>query len=109
MWGSAMVHSNSEVECVHDFFGRWVTRMPDAIALQTRDCVWTYSQLDRAANRIANELLDAGVERGCFIGVCCSRSPEAIAALLAISKVGCAYVPLDYKYPADRLSFMLGD
>src|SRR3546814_7817752 len=32
-----------------------------------------------------------------------------VVGLLAVLKAGAAYVPLDPKYPAERLAYMLGD
>ena len=41
------------------------------------------------------------------IGVICKRSPDLIAAMLAILKLGCAYVPMLPTYPQARLSYMM--
>ena len=43
------------------------------------------------------------------VGLCVERSPEMVIGLLGILKAGGAYLPLDPGYPAERLSFMLGD
>src|SRR5262249_30818113 len=44
-----------------------------------------------------------------LVGLCLDRSPEMVAALLAVLKAGGAYVPLDPAYPPDRLAFLLED
>src|SRR4030095_2075199 len=43
------------------------------------------------------------------VGVCLKRSADMVAAVLAVTKAGAAYVPLDPAYPKDRLAFMLDD
>jgi amino acid adenylation domain-containing protein/non-ribosomal peptide synthase protein (TIGR01720 family) len=43
------------------------------------------------------------------VGVYVERSAEMVASLLAILKVGAAYVPLDPSYPHDRLRFIIED
>ena len=50
-----------------------------------------------------------GYGPGDFVGVCVERNVGAIAALLAVLKVGAAYVPLDPEYPSDRLRYMVED
>ena len=111
-------------DCVHRIFEKQAEGSPEATAIETGvieagamhlgaisagDDTWTYSKLDRFANRIANRLLNAGVGRGSLVGSCLRRSPQAIAAMLGILKAGAAYVPFDLSYPADRLRFMLED
>ncbi|MEU8383605.1 non-ribosomal peptide synthetase, partial [Streptosporangium sp. NPDC048865] len=43
------------------------------------------------------------------VGVLLGRSPDAVAALLAVWRAGAAYLPLDPDHPAGRLAFMLDD
>ncbi len=43
------------------------------------------------------------------MGICLERSLDMIVGLLAILKVGGAYVPIDPDYPQERISFMLQD
>ncbi len=44
-----------------------------------------------------------------LVGVLLGRSEKMIIALLGILKSGAAYVPLDPKYPEDRIDYMLKD
>ena len=43
------------------------------------------------------------------MGVCLTRTPALIAALLAVLRAGGLYVPLDPNYPKDRLAAILED
>ena len=96
-------------ECLHRLFAGQAASRPDALAVTSEDEGWSYGELDRRANRIAHWLLASGVRPGEIVGVCLPRSPGLVAALLGILKAGCAYLPLDPSYPAERLSFILGD
>ncbi|MBA2285605.1 MAG: amino acid adenylation domain-containing protein, partial [Ktedonobacteraceae bacterium] len=51
--------------------------------------------------------LNVGVES--LVGVCLERSSELVIGLLAILKLGAAYLPLDPAYPAERQAFLLED
>jgi len=82
---------------------------PDATALIFHERKLTYAALEEASGRLAARLTAAGLRRGDLAGVCVRRSPELVVALLAILRVGAAYVPMDPDYPPDRLAFMLRD
>jgi amino acid adenylation domain-containing protein len=58
---------------------------------------------------LARALLAHGVARGDRIGVCLPRGSRLVVALLAVWRAGAAYVPLDPRYPHDRLAFMAED
>lgn len=94
---------------IHELFEARVTEQPDAPAVECRGQVLTYRQLEERANRIANTLIQQGVEPGRYVGVCLTRSLDLVCALLGIAKAGAAYVPLDPAYPEERLALMLAD
>jgi amino acid adenylation domain-containing protein len=95
--------------CVHRLFEKRAATIPDAIALAFGDECLTYRALDGRANTIAHALAGLGAGPDTVVGVCIQRSPEMVAALLAILKAGAAYVPLDPAYPPERLRMMIED
>ncbi len=66
-----------------------------------------YQRLTARANAIAGELATRGVTPGSLVGVCMSRTWHLVATLLGVLRAGCAYVPLDPKYPHERVRYML--
>ena len=70
---------------------------------------WTYGELAGRAHRLARHLQSLGLGSGDLVAVGLSRSPEMVAALLAVWKTGAAYLPLDPDLPAERLAFLLED
>jgi amino acid adenylation domain-containing protein len=86
-----------------------VKRTPDALAAVFEDSSITYRSLNERANRLAHELRKHGAGPDRLVGVCLERSVDMILALLAIVKVGAAYVPLDPDLPPGRLSYMIED
>jgi amino acid adenylation domain-containing protein/non-ribosomal peptide synthase protein (TIGR01720 family) len=93
----------------HELFEEWAARTPDAIAVEFGADSLTYGELNARANRLARRLRRRGVGRGHLVGVSLGRGLDLVAALLAVFKAGAAYVPLDPKYPPDRLAYIIGD
>jgi amino acid adenylation domain-containing protein len=96
-------------DCLSDAFARRALETPNASALIVHGKTVTYGQLLGRANRMAHFLISRGVGPGDLIGVCLRRSLDMVAAVIAVSRAGAAYVPLDPSYPKDRLGFMLED
>ncbi|MBD3009883.1 non-ribosomal peptide synthetase [Streptomyces sp. 5-10] len=94
---------------VPELFARWVARTPDAPALVFEDQELSYAEVDARAQRVARLLAARGIGPETIVAVSMPRSPELIVALLAVMRVGAAYLPLDPEYPADRVSAMLRD
>jgi amino acid adenylation domain-containing protein len=92
---------------VHHLFEAQAERTPAAVAVVYAGGTLTYAQLDARANRLARFLRRRGVGADTCVGLCLERGPEMMVAMLGILKAGAAYVPLDPKYPACRLAYML--
>ena len=82
-------------------------RMPDATAIVDADGTTTYAELDGLAERIAGHLDASGVTEGSVVALLADRSRSTVAALLAVLKVGAAYLMLDPRQPRERLLAMV--
>jgi amino acid adenylation domain-containing protein len=96
-------------ECVHRFFERQAARTPDADAVLFGDQKLSYRELNTRANFEAHRLIASGVGTGDLVALSMERGISMIVAVLAVLKSGAAYVPIDPRYPQDRVSLMLGD
>jgi len=94
---------------VHNLIEQQVRQNAAAIALVHRWTQVSYADLDRRANQLAHFLRENGVQRGNLVGVSLRRSPNLVITLLAILKVGAAYLPLDPSFPKSRLEFIASD
>ena len=92
-----------------DLFETQVDAHADAVALCWGESSYTYRELRERADVIAAALRSYGAGPGSFVALCLDRSADLIASMLAVFKCGAAYLPLDPKYPAERLAFMLTD
>ena len=90
-------------------FERQVEKAPQAIALQWRGRSYTFAQLHTRVAGLGYRLSEAGVGVGSYVAICLERTPQLIVSILAVLKAGAAYLPLDPKYPEERLAFMLED
>ena len=95
--------------CLHGLVAAQAARTPAAVALVAGDERLTYGEVGLRARQLARRLAALGVGPEVRVGVCLSRSPALVVALLGILEAGGAYVPLDPNYPQERLGFMLED
>ncbi len=86
---------------------RQAARTPAAPALVCGDTTLTYAQLNARANRVARELVRAGVGAETVVAVALPRTERLVVALLAVLKAGGAYLPIDPAYPGGRLAHVL--
>ena len=98
--------SEVELPFIHKRFEKQVSETPDDVALIACDATLTYKQLNEKTNIIANALIDMGVKPKNNILVMLSRDSNLIASILAILKVGCAFIPIDPEYPQERINYI---
>ncbi|WP_344599212.1 AMP-binding protein, partial [Streptomyces violaceusniger] len=92
-----------------ELFEEQAARTPQATAVVFEGETMTYADLNARANRLARLLIGRGAGPETRIALALPRSSELITAVLAVTKAGAAYVPLDPGYPPDRIAFMLHD
>lgn len=69
----------------------------------------TFAELNGRCNRLANALLEAGIEPGERVGLLLMNSAEFMEAYFALAKVGAVVVPLNWRLVPDELAFILKD
>lgn len=70
---------------------------------------WTYRDLDRMSNRIANGLAARGVAKGETVLVMLPDCIEFIAAWCGLAKLGAVQVPVNTHLRGNGLSYVVGD
>ena len=100
---------SERTECVQQMFEAQVSQRPDATAVVFEDEHVTYGELNARANQLAHYLRSLGAGPEVLVGIFLENSIERIVALLGVLKSGAAFVPLDTRYPAERLRLMLDD
>lgn len=104
----------------HKLFREQARRTPDHIAVvfgnkeageerTGRPRQYTYRQLDEITDILACDLRQRGVTRDSVVPVMMTRSADIVIGALGIIKAGGAFLPVDPKYPAERIHYMLAD
>src|ERR1700678_2355403 len=86
-----------------------VRRTSGAVALAWRGGELSYAELNERANRLARYLIRLGACPERIVALALPRGAPAMVALLAVTKSGAAYLPVDPLLPAARIAFMLAD
>jgi len=93
-----------------DLFEEQVLEQPDAVVVVSESSVYSYSQINELSNKLANYLMHSyKIEKGDLISIKLEKSPEMIIAILAILKLGAAYIPIDMNCPQQRLEYILAE
>jgi amino acid adenylation domain-containing protein len=108
--GTFVEFTADEIEqSIPDRFEKIVRLYPDRLAIKSEDQSLTYSDLNRAANRIAAEILVREDDRKQPIALLFEPGTSAICAILGVLNAGRMYVPLDPSFPRERLKSILED
>ncbi|HRD75744.1 MAG TPA: AMP-binding protein [Hyphomicrobiaceae bacterium] len=87
---------------------------PDAPALivamdRSDPQVWTFLEVERAANRLANALASLGVRRGDILALHLTQSAETLITHVAASKLGLIVMPLFVLFGPEAVRYRIDD
>jgi len=94
---------------VHEFLERSAHAVPRKVALIFEDQRVTYHDLDAMANRLANALVDRGIEWGDRVIVYMPNNVESIVSIFGILKAGGAFVVINPTTKGEKLRYYLHD
>lgn len=96
-------------ECIYELFEKQVQERPDTVALCFKDKLYTYSELKNLINSYSNALDYYNIRKGDVVAVHIERSYKLIALQLATLKIGAIFLPVDKRYPLNRIQYMCKD
>lgn len=94
---------------LHQLFEEQVEKTPKQIAIVIEEKEYTYAEINKKANQLAQKLREKGIADNGIVGILAERSVETIIGILGILKAGGAYLPIDPEYPEERIAYVLED
>jgi len=118
--GYAALHQAFRWQVPEDFSiaeaccGRWARETPNAPAILFESdsgcrAQYSYGQLQRAANRLANALQRLGVQAGDRVAIVLPQRFETAVAQIAVNQLGAVTMPLSMLFGPEALEFRLQD
>ncbi|MBE6133679.1 MAG: amino acid adenylation domain-containing protein [Erysipelotrichaceae bacterium] len=102
-------HVDVEDVTVNVLLERQAIKNKDKVAVIGCNGQFTYDEFNKAANKVAHTLLDNKVELSQPVVMFMPRIKEAYVVRQGIVKSGGAFVPIDPKYPDDRVEYIITD
>ncbi|MFH9428131.1 amino acid adenylation domain-containing protein [Streptomyces sp. NPDC017615] len=84
-------------------------RTPDAVAVRGAADTLTFTELDQLSDDLAHHLRGRGIGRGDLVALALEGTPDQVVAMLAVTKAGAAYLPIDLDHPEARIAYTLSD
>ena len=98
-----------ELRSIDKLFEAQVEANPEMTAVIANGESLTYSELNRLANRLANNLIGMGIKRENVVGIVLDRTKEVYISEYGVLKSGGAFLPMTSEYPDERIDFCLID
>ena len=95
------------ITLVQQYFTASAARFPDKPGICCDTDVLTFGETEAFTNAFARALHAAGVTRGQFVPFFMEKSVHSILSTLSVLKADCAYVPIDFNSPSQRLISIL--
>jgi len=92
---------------IHEVLEKAALDWGEREAINTESESFSYIQLDKLANKIAQSLLSLGVEKGDKVGFMFPNSVEYVATFYALSKAGTTGIPLNTRLAPTEIQFIL--
>ncbi|ELP65581.1 acyl-CoA synthetase [Streptomyces turgidiscabies] len=86
---------------------RSAQRVPARLAVEYRERVWTYEELDEAVSRAAGVLRAEGLAPGDRVGAYGHNSDAYLIAFLACARAGLVHVPVNQNLTGDDLTYIV--
>ncbi len=94
---------------INELFEEKAENIPHNTAVEFKESMLTYRELDERSNCLARVLKSRGIKNDNIVALMSKRSIEMIVCIIGILKAGGAYLPIDPSYPKDRIHYMLSD
>ncbi len=84
-------------------------KFPNKVAVKDAHRAFTYPELNRRVNRVANSLTGMGLKKGDKLAVVMENSIEMIELFLATAKTGIAMVPINFRLVGPEIEYIVNN
>ncbi len=95
--------------CVQELVTHYAKQAPELLAINHHLRTLTYQDLDNSSTALAIEIIEKGVKVGDCVCVHMDRTALWLVTMIAIFKAGGIYVPINPKFPQERIEFVFSD
>jgi len=81
-------------------------KFPNTVALKDKERSFTYPEVNKRVNRLANSLLSMGLKKGDRVAVLMENTVEIIEAYLATAKTGIVIVPINFRLVGAEVEYI---
>ncbi|NOQ28036.1 MAG: amino acid adenylation domain-containing protein, partial [Bacteroidales bacterium] len=92
---------------IHHLLEEQANKIPDTKAIIYGDEQLSYEELNKRSEQLASYLAYNGIVSGDKVGLILERSVEMLIGIFGILKAGGVYVPIDPKFPKNRIKYIL--
>ncbi|MCL5405356.1 MAG: long-chain-fatty-acid--CoA ligase [Deltaproteobacteria bacterium] len=82
-------------------------RHPEKLALTHNDRTYTYDELNRTVNRMANGLRELGIQKGEKVALMLTNTDAFPISYYALAKIGAVIVPMNFRLVAGEVGYIL--
>ncbi len=95
---------------IQELFEEQVLLFGDRTAIVSGEQKITFLELNSRINKLSRYLMMHGIRKGSLVGVFCDQSGYlSIIMILAVIKAGGVYLPINSRYPIERIRLILKD
>jgi len=102
--------SYPEDKSLVQLFEEQVSKAPDKIAVKYNSKTFTYDEVNKQSNQIANYLRqNYSIQKDALVAIEIPRSEWQLITIIGVLKSGAGYVPIDTDHPKSRKEYIVSD
>ena len=104
------IHDSSRLHlCLPELLEPVIEKYHDKVAIICGDETLTFGELSSSVKHFTGVFNHRGISYGDLVGVALDRRIELVPVMLAVMKVGAAYLPIEPTLPIERINQMIED
>lgn len=94
---------------IYDLLEEQIVEKSDKIAIIADNIMMTYKEMGEKINTYCSKLQAMGIKKNQVVGIHLNRGYQLIVFQFAVLKAGAIFLPIDKRYPYERIEYMCND